>query len=163
MKRFLQSCLLLSIVISSMTPITLLAHEAETEALEEFYSVYEEITEAESEVDDSGHGKYEQYYDQLAEASISLLKDLSAMSDENLLDIVFYGEETQASIAKKWYAVKDDLGTFVDFKDQIILSNDSDVLIENIVQYELMPDKEVRFFIDYNLRTGESNTVGWFW
>ena len=108
-----------------------------------------------------GEGTYAAIYDQ-AKASVGpLLETLSAMTDEQLEDYVTGTDASSAKIAATWMGVKEELGTFVGVREQEVVEEGSLLTINNVVDYDAVPENtvvNVAYAVD--MKTG-STSVDW--
>ena len=130
----------------------------------------EQVTEAATEqaaapldaAQDGADGSYAQYYDELKSSVVSLLGSLSAMTDEQLQDIIENGEEAQARIAANWMSVKEELGVFTGANEQTVEENGNIVTIVTDAAYDNVPENsKVTVTLSYDLRKGTAPVPEW--
>ncbi len=107
--------------------------------------VVEPISEAAAQAmeDADGQSQFAPYYDQMKASVSSTLDQLSAMTDEQLQEIVEGNDPTSALIAANWMNVKDELGIFTGVKEQTVEEEGNIVTVRTVAEYDSVPDNTV--------------------
>ena len=128
--------------------------------------VVEPISEAATAAADDalaqdGESQFAPYYDQMKASVAATLESLSAMTDEQLQDIVEGNDPASASIAATWMGVKDELGAFNGVKEQEVTEEGNVVSIKTIADYDGVNDKtkvNVNYQYDFKKTT---SSIDW--
>ena len=94
-------------------------------------------------------GTYAAYYDQMKSTVVSTLEQLSAMTDEQLQDIIDGTDKTSAAMAAGWKGVKDELGVFTGVSGQEVTEDGSTVSIRSVAEYDSVPDNTT-VYVNYS-------------
>ena len=106
--------------------------EGEVEPISEVSLVPEEGAETESQ--------FAPYYDQMKASVSSTLEQLSAMTDEQLNEIVEGTDAQNAAIAAAWLGVKKELGVYTGAAEQTITEGDHFVRVDTVALYDEVPE-----------------------
>ena len=132
--------------------------EGKVEVLTEAQEQSTEVSVPETPAQETVEGaSYASYYEELKQRAATYITDLSAMTDEQLDEIIESGlspEGTNAkTIAYNWRQIRKELGSVVEVTDQTVSEEGSVVTVENTVKYDLPSDNTkvvVRYTADFN-------------
>ena len=160
MKKKWTALLLMAGLITGMLASPICASETATEA-EAQVEVLSENTQQDAEVtvaqedgqDTASEGAvYEAYYEELKQRAATYITDLSAMTDEQLDEVITNGltpdGTNSKTIAYNWRAIKKELGSVVEITEQTVSEEGSVVTVENKVVYDL-PSENTDVLVTY--------------
>ena len=128
------------------------AAEATSEVAAEVEALSEEAAEAAAGQAADG-SQFAPYYDQMKASVAQTLEQLSAMTDEQLENIVSGTDAVNAAIAANWMSVKEELGAFVEVTEQTLTEEDNVITIDNAVTYDNVSEKtKVNVSYVYNIK-----------
>ena len=117
-----------------------------------------EVTEALAEGE---YNDYAQYYDQMKSNVVTVLEELSSMTDQQLEDIIEYGDAPQTAMAAGWQSVKDELGVFTGAGEQTVTEDRNSITVDTVANYDQVSEKtKVNVSTVYSKRDG-SATFEW--
>ena len=159
MKKRLQALLLASaLCVTSLTGAVLAENATE--------GVVEQISEAGAaavtgEAPAEGESQFAPYYDQMKASVSATLEQLSAMTDEQLAELIDGTDASAAYIAATWDGVKDELGVFTGMEEQVISEDGAIITIDNVANYDAVPEN-TKVNVEYIYDT-KKNTVSIDW
>lgn len=151
--RFKALLLASALCVTSLTG-TILAETA-TEG------VVEQISEAGAaavtgETPAEGESQFAPYYDQMKASVSATLEQLSAMTDEQLMDLIEGTDASAASIAAGWNGVKEELGVFTGMEEQEIIEDGNIITIKSVANYDAVP-ANTKVNVEYVYDTKKNN------
>jgi len=99
------------------------------------------VADASGETPAEGESQFAPYYDQMKASVAGMLEQLSAMTDDQLNDIVEGTDPSAAAIAATWQGVKEELGAFTGVEEQEIAEDGNIITIDSVAKYDGVSDK----------------------
>lgn len=163
MKNRLKAILLATGLTVSMLCTCAYAEEASTEAVTEAVTEAaegeSEAEEAAAEATDASAGTYAAYYDSMKEAVPQTLQALSAMTDEQLNQIIEESDDASTVVmAATWQSVKEELGSFVEVTSQEVVEEGYVITITSVASYDAVDgNSPVIVTYEYNVKDGTAS------
>ena len=156
--RFKALLLASALCVTSLTGAVLAENATE--------GVVEQISEAGAaavnvEAPAEGESQFAPYYDQMKASVSATLEQLSAMTDDQLMDLIEGTDASAASIAATWNGVREELGVFTGMEEQEIIEDGNIITIKSVANYDAVP-ANTTVNVDYVFDT-KKNTVSLDW